>query len=224
MIAMERLGYATRALRAAGLAATLVGLVGCASAPVAHDAGARAVPSASVSHPVPQAAAADDPIAQWLAGQHTAPAPPDDDKRTEVLAVALAYVGVPYRRGGSDYADGVDCSGFVQVAFRDALGVRLPRTASEQAEATRPIDPAALAAGDLVFFNTLGRPYSHVGIYVGQGRFVHSPRAGARVRLERMDSAYWRNRFDGARRIDLAPNDLQARADGGGPGTGGVQR
>ena len=124
----------------------------------------------------------------------------------------MAYVGVPYRRGGSGYEEGVDCSGFVQAAFRDGMGVRLPRTAAEQAQATRPIEPDDLQPGDLVFFNTLGRPFSHVGIFVGQARFVHSPRPGAQVRLERMDSSYWRARFDGARRVD-GDAPLQARAD-----------
>ncbi|TSE18182.1 Murein DD-endopeptidase MepH [Tepidimonas alkaliphilus] len=124
----------------------------------------------------------------------------------------MAFVGVPYRRGGGDYEQGVDCSGFVQIAFREGMGLALPRTAAEQAQATRPIEPDELSPGDLVFFNTLGRPFSHVGIYVGRGRFVHSPRPGAQVRLERIDSNYWRSRFDGARRVDAQASALQARA------------
>lgn len=132
-----------------------------------------------------------------------APAPPDGatDARSAALVYAMAYVGVPYRRGGTGFEEGVDCSGFVQVTFRETLGVLLPRRAVEQAQATLPIDPAQLAPGDLVFFNTQGEPFSHVGIYVGQGRFVHSPRSGAQVRLERLGDRYWRERFDGARRV-----------------------
>lgn len=132
-----------------------------------------------------------------------APAPSDGamEARSAALVYAMAYVGVPYRRGGTGFEEGVDCSGFVQVTFRETLGVVLPRRAAEQAQATLPIDPAQLAPGDLVFFNTQGEPFSHVGIYVGQGRFVHSPRSGAQVRLERLGDRYWRERFDGARRV-----------------------
>ncbi len=115
----------------------------------------------------------------------------------------MAYVGVPYRRGGTGFEEGVDCSGFVQVTFRDTAGVQLPRRAADQAAVTVPIEPHALQPGDLVFFNTQGTPYSHVGIYVGQGRFIHSPRSGAQVRLERLDERYWRTRFDGARRVPV---------------------
>jgi cell wall-associated NlpC family hydrolase len=128
------------------------------------------------------------------------------ERRSAALVYAMAYVGVPYRRGGTGFEEGVDCSGFVQVTFRETLGVSLPRRAAQQAQATLAIDPTELAPGDLVFFNTLGEPYSHVGIYVGQGRFVHSPRSGAHVRLERMDEPYWRSRFDGARRVVAEPS------------------
>ncbi|MCS6811937.1 MAG: C40 family peptidase [Tepidimonas sp.] len=149
---------------------------------------------------------------QWLRQREADGAAADLARlRTDALVVAIAYVGVPYHRGGSDYEQGVDCSGFVQIVFREGAGVRLPRTAAEQAQATQPIEPEALSPGDLVFFNTSGRPYSHVGIYVGQGRFVHSPRPGAQVRLERLDAAYWRARFDGARRVEPGAT-LQARA------------
>lgn len=134
------------------------------------------------------------------------PAPPaaaDDaqGRRSAALVYAMAYVGVPYQRGGVGFEQGVDCSGFVQITYRESAGIRLPRRAAEQAQATLPIAPEALAPGDLVFFNTLGEPFSHVGIYIGQGRFIHSPRTGAHVRMERLEDRYWRERFDGARRV-----------------------
>ncbi|MGQ9723750.1 MAG: C40 family peptidase [Tepidimonas sp.] len=122
-------------------------------------------------------------------------------RRSAALVYAMAYVGVPYQRGGVGFEQGVDCSGFVQITYRDSAGIRLPRRAAEQAQATLPIAPRDLAPGDLVFFNTQGEPFSHVGIYVGQGRFIHSPRTGARVRIERLEDRYWREHFDGARRV-----------------------
>jgi cell wall-associated NlpC family hydrolase len=114
---------------------------------------------------------------------------------------ALSLVGRPYRWGGASYEGGFDCSGFVQAVYRDGMGVRLPRNAAQQAAATVPIERRSLASGDLVFFNTLGHSYSHVGIYVGDGRFVHSPKAGGSIRLESMSKMYWETRFDGARRV-----------------------
>lgn len=184
-----------------GVACALL-LAGCAAPTVPGNSGRVAV-----SPP-----ADDDALTLWLRQREADGTAAELARlRSDTLVVAMAYVGVPYRRGGSDYEQGVDCSGFVQIVFREGAGVRLPRTAAEQALATQPIEPEALSPGDLVFFNTLGRPYSHVGIYVGQGRFVHSPRPGAQVRLERMDAAYWRARFDGARRVEPGAA-LQARA------------
>lgn len=115
---------------------------------------------------------------------------------------ALLSVGTPYRRGGSSPETGFDCSGLVMHVFRQARGLEVPRTTREQRLAGKPVRLAHLREGDLVFYNTRGRPYSHVGIYVGEGRFVHAPRPGAKVRVESMRSSYWRARFNGARRLD----------------------
>ncbi|MDM7456358.1 MAG: C40 family peptidase [Tepidimonas sp.] len=122
-------------------------------------------------------------------------------RRSAALVYAMAYVGVPYQRGGTAFDQGVDCSGFVQITYRESAGILLPRRAAQQAQVTLPIDVQALAPGDLVFFDTQGEPFSHVGIYIGQGRFIHAPRSGARVRMEHMESRYWRDRFSGARRV-----------------------
>jgi cell wall-associated NlpC family hydrolase len=91
----------------------------------------------------------------------------------------------------------------VAHVFLEAYGLRLPRNTAGQSVAGATVDGALLEAGDLVFFNTLNKPYSHVGIYLGDGRFVHAPKSGTRVRVERIDGAYWGKRFDGARRIQL---------------------
>lgn len=114
---------------------------------------------------------------------------------------ALGLVGTPYRRAGSDPAQGFDCSGFVQYVFRDG-GLSLPRSTREQFGSGPPVRrSASLRTGDLVFFNTGGSGVSHVGIYVGEGRFVHAPNHGGRVRLDRLDDDYWRLRFLGGRRV-----------------------
>ncbi|QRR32725.1 C40 family peptidase [Hydrogenophaga sp. YM1] len=114
---------------------------------------------------------------------------------------ALAFLGVPYKWGGNSFDTGFDCSGFVRAVYEQSMGKLLPRRSDEQAAATQPIERSELQPGDLVFFNTLRRSFSHVGIYIGDGKFVHSPRAGAQVRVEDMRVAYWNKRFNGARRV-----------------------
>jgi len=129
-----------------------------------------------------------------------APAPRAD--RSEALLQALLALGVDYRYGGAAPATGFDCSGLVAHVYEQAWGIRLPHNTLAQSRTGVPVAPAELEAGDLVFYNTLNRPYSHVGIYVGDGRFVHAPKTGARVRVEAMKAAYWSQRFSGARRIE----------------------
>lgn len=123
------------------------------------------------------------------------------DRASELVVTAMAFLGVPYRRGGDSAEAGFDCSGFVRAMYEQTVGLLLPRRANEQAAATESIEKQDLQPGDLVFFNTLKRAFSHVGIYVGDGKFIHSPRPGAQVRVERMDQSYWQRRFDGARRV-----------------------
>lgn len=144
-----------------------------------------------------------DPLDMFLQERGLAtPEPATAHARLSQLVVhAMGFLGVPYRLGGQQFDDGVDCSGFVRIIFQDSAGVQLPRVAREQAEQTTRIDAEALRPGDLVFFNTLNRPFSHVGIYVGEGRFIHSPRSGAAVRVEDMHKPYWLSRFEGARRV-----------------------
>jgi cell wall-associated NlpC family hydrolase len=119
----------------------------------------------------------------------------------DVILQGLKLVGVRYRWGGNDEDSGLDCSGFVRLVFKDSIGAALPRTAREMSEVGEKIDPNQLKPGDLVFFNTMRRTFSHVGIYLGDNHFLHAPRKGAEVRVESMDSSYWMSRYNGARRI-----------------------
>jgi hypothetical protein len=124
------------------------------------------------------------------------------DRASNLVGNAMMFLGVPYKRGGNSVETGFDCSGFVRAVYEQSVGHLLPRKASEQAAVTTAIDKSELQPGDLVFFNTLKAAFSHVGIYVGDGKFVHSPRSGAVVRVEDMRVSYWQTRFDGARRVD----------------------
>ena len=122
-------------------------------------------------------------------------------KASELIINAMAFLGVPYRSGGNTFETGFDCSGFVRAIYQQTAGLILPRRADQQAAATQSIDKTELKPGDLVFFNTMRRAFSHVGIYVGNGKFIHSPKPGAEVRVEDMGISYWARRFDGARRV-----------------------
>ncbi len=126
-------------------------------------------------------------------------------KASELVVNAMGFLGVPYKRGGNSAETGFDCSGFVRAIYQQSVGLILPRRAEQQAAATQNIDKTELQPGDLVFFNTMKRAFSHVGIYVGDGKFIHSPKPGAEVRVESMGVAYWAKRFDGARRVAGTP-------------------
>ncbi len=123
------------------------------------------------------------------------------NKASELVVEAMGFLGVPYKRGGNTADTGFDCSGFVRAIYEQSVGLLLPRRAEQQAAATQRIDKTELQPGDLVFFNTLQRAFSHVGIYIGEGKFIHSPKPGAQVRVENMGISYWSSRFDGARRV-----------------------
>ncbi len=127
------------------------------------------------------------------------------DTASDLVISAMNFLGVPYRRGGTSPEQGFDCSGFTRHIFERSLGLVLPRRADEQAHDSSllKVTREDLKPGDLVFFNTMRRAFSHVGIYVGEGKFIHSPRAGGQVRVEDMREAYWAKRFNGARRAEL---------------------
>ena len=129
-------------------------------------------------------------------------------KASEIVIQAMGLLGVPYIRGGTSEEKGFDCSGFVRHMYEKSVGLVLPRRAEEQAKVTEEIKRSELKPGDLVFFNTLKRTFSHVGIYVGDGKFIHAPRPGKAVRVDDMREASWQNRFNGARRVQA--DKLQA--------------
>lgn len=160
----------------------------------------------ATAHAAPDTAPSDDSMSRFLHEKallvHFEEMRSNVAGRTSDLVVsAMGFLGVPYRRGGNSAETGFDCSGFVRAMYEQTVGLILPRNAAQQAKATEVIDKQDLQPGDLVFFNTMRRTFSHVGIYVGEGKFIHSPRSGSQVRVESMDESYWRLRFNGARRV-----------------------
>ena len=123
------------------------------------------------------------------------------DRAEELVFFALAFLDVNYRYGGTDPQTGWDCSGYVLHIFKNGIGVTLPRTSVAMSERGESIRRTELKPGDLVFFNTLKRAFSHVGIYIGDNRFIHAPSSGKAVQISDMEARYWAQRFDGGRRI-----------------------
>lgn len=135
--------------------------------------------------------------------------------RSDIVVRALTLIDTPYRYGGSTPASGFDCSGLVRYVLQSVGAPQLPRRSEDIGKLGEPITRSQLEPGDLVFFNTLARAYSHVAIYIGEGRFLHAPARGGRVRIEGLDDRYWRARFDGARRfIDADARTLLADGPG----------
>lgn len=125
-------------------------------------------------------------------------------QRNEVVLYAMSLADTPYRYGDNSRESGFDCSGFVQFVYLNTLGLRLPRTSAAMSLVGRHLDRSRLLPGDLVFFNTSRQAYSHVGIYVGDGRFVHAPSAGKHIHVANLSDNYWQQRYDGARRLSVA--------------------
>lgn len=119
----------------------------------------------------------------------------------EVVMYAVSLADTPYRYGGTSPENGFDCSGFVGHVFRHSMGIALPRTSHEISQVGIALKDGQLRPGDLVFYNTQHRSFSHVGIFIGEGKFVHSPKSGSRIRVEKMNEKYWVSRYNGARRI-----------------------
>ena len=135
--------------------------------------------------------------------------------RSDIVLQALSLLGTPYRYGGTSPESGFDCSGLVRHVFASVLNQDLPRRSEEISGVGEPVSRGDLQPGDLLFFNTLRRAFSHVAIYIGGGRFVHAPARNGRVRIEGLDDRYWAARFNGARRI------VDADPPGAVPGHGG---
>jgi cell wall-associated NlpC family hydrolase len=119
----------------------------------------------------------------------------------DVAIYALGLIGVDYRYGGETPESGVDCSGLVRYVFQQVTGVTLPRTSKELSRLGNKVASADLVPGDLVFFNTRRLPFSHVGIYLGDNRFIHAPSTGSEVEISQLSETYWQKHFSGARRL-----------------------
>jgi cell wall-associated NlpC family hydrolase len=129
------------------------------------------------------------------------------DKAQEVLIQAFSLTGIQYKYGGDSPDTGFDCSGFVRYVFNQAAKITLPPTARAISQLGKSVKKDELQPGDLVFFNTLKSAFSHVGIYIGDNKFIHSPRAGGTVRVEDMSKSYWTKRFNGAQRLETELNN-----------------
>jgi len=179
---------AWRVIGALVLGLSALALVGCASTSDSNDKSAWLEPQGSRN------AKADiddlDPVTAIAAAQHP------------LTRQALELLGVNYRYGGTSPKEGFDCSGLIHYSAQTSLGLKLPRRSADLARIGPQVPKQELAVGDLVFFNTLGRRYSHVGIYLGNELFVHAPSSGGEVRVENMTKRYWAQRYTGARRID----------------------
>ena len=128
------------------------------------------------------------------------------DGTESLINNAMQLIGVRYRWGGNTPQSGLDCSGFVRYVFNDTFGFLLPRKSAQMSQVGLEIRKDELRPGDLVFFNTMRHAFSHVGIYVGDNKFIHSPSKGTSVRVDDLGSLYWDKRFDGARRLDGSDN------------------
>ncbi|OGA31931.1 MAG: hypothetical protein A3G80_01890 [Betaproteobacteria bacterium RIFCSPLOWO2_12_FULL_62_13b] len=135
----------------------------------------------------------------------TAPVIHASDRASSIALQALAHLGTPYRVGGLSPQTGFDCSGLVAYVYREGAGLALPRNTFDLAVLGQAVERAALRPGDLVFYNTQRREYSHVGIYLGEERFIHAPASGGEVRVESLRADYWVRRYNGARRVIAPP-------------------
>lgn len=167
-----------------------------AASPLAAYPPARIIPQRPAVSPIPVS-----PIPPAASTPAPASPPSTPTRSSDALFYALSTLGIDYRLGGRSRATGFDCSGLVSHVYAEAYGRKIPPNTRAQSSLGEAVPVAALEPGDLVFFNTLQRPYSHVGIYIGDQRFVHAPRTGASVRIENLRASYWSARFDGARRL-----------------------
>ena len=159
-----------------------------------------ALTSVSCAAVEPESAVASAPIVEQVTVENN----PENwsDRAREVLVNALSLTGVRYKYGGNSPQTGFDCSGFVRYVFKQATSLTLPHSALAISQLGKPVPKDALQPGDLVFFNTLKSTFSHVGIYLGNNRFIHSPSSGGEVRVESMLDTYWIKHFNGASRMD----------------------
>lgn len=161
--------------------------------PASDSPSANAAPSTPAQPPASTASAEATPAATGRFAHYR-------QQMSKLLGQGMEHLGTPYRRGGTSES-GFDCSGLVYRVFSDAIGLNLPRSSREMARVGEKVAPGDLKPGDLVFFKTVRRTISHVGIYVGNHQFLHSPASGGEVRVDDMHESYWATRFAAARRM-----------------------
>src|SRR6266567_2739644 len=167
-----------------------------------HSARARMVTASLASAALFAPLVAAEPVSAHAPAPQTSAAPATVWHSAQDLAIyALGLIGVDYRFGGTSPERGLDCSGLVRYVFQQVTGVMLPRTSQEISRLGKKIPVAELMPGDLVFFNTRRLQFSHVGIYLGEDRFIHAPRQGGEVEIVTLSKGYWQRHFDGARRL-----------------------
>jgi cell wall-associated NlpC family hydrolase len=127
--------------------------------------------------------------------------PNNPAKRQDIVMQAMAMLDRGYTYGGKKLHTGFDCSGLVTFVYKESAGIAIKGSAAQMAEAARPVNASQAHPGDLVFFNTLGSPFSHVGIYIGDGKFVHAANERTGVKTERLSHSYWSKRFEGYRTV-----------------------
>lgn len=159
--------------------------------------------TAAMALPAAVAHANEDGLPPDLAARLSSRASNMFERAQNLVLNAMGYMGIPYRWGGTTPEAGFDCSGFVQYVFRQAAGLMLPRSSFDQIHEGAVVARDELQAGDLVFFNTMRATASHVGIYLGENRFIHSPSRGKTVEIVSFTDPYWQARYDGARRMPL---------------------
>ena len=191
---------ATAAARIGAVALTLACVLACTPAQAAPDA----APEAAKGDAVLQLLKERGLLPQTDAVEASPLVRQVRDAASELVLSAMNFLGVRYRRGGNSAEEGFDFSGFTRYVFENSLGLVLPRRADQQAglAGLLHVKRDDLRPGDLVFFNTMRHAFSHVGIYIGDGRFIHAPRSGSQVRIEDMREAYWTKRYNGARRAE----------------------
>ena len=143
----------------------------------------------------------DNAALERLINERTGPQASSGDEAGDLIMNAMGLLGVAYRFGGNSPVSGLDCSGFMQYIFRKSMNINLPRTSSEMAQIGTQISRSALQVGDMVFFNTAGRRISHVGMYIGDNRFIHAPRKGKSIEITSLENKYWNSKYVTARRV-----------------------
>lgn len=135
---------------------------------------------------------------------HATAAQVSNEQAGDLIMNAMGLIGLSYRYGGNNPEQGLDCSAFMQYIFKQSMKVNLPRTSAEQFNVGTPVERSKLMPGDMVFFRTAGSRISHVGMFIGNDRFIHAPRTGKNIEITSLSSKYWSSKYAGARRVSGA--------------------